>query len=109
MRYVNLGNTGLKVSKICLGTMGFGNAEEWMIEMDEAKKITQRAIDLGVNFIDTANLYWAGRSEEIVGEAIKGYRDDICDLQRNSSSRSAPNRTTAASPDITSSARWREL
>jgi len=77
MRYVNLGNTGLKVSKICLGTMGFGNAEEWMVEIDEARKIMDRAIDLGVNFIDTANLYSAGRSEEIVGETIKGHRDDI--------------------------------
>jgi 1-deoxyxylulose-5-phosphate synthase len=77
MRYLNLGNTGLKVSKICLGTMGFGNSEEWMIEKEEAKKITDRAIDLGINFFDTANLYSAGRSEEILGEILKDYRNDI--------------------------------
>lgn len=77
MQYVNLGSTGLKVSKICLGTMGFGNSEEWMVEIDEARKITDRAIDLGINFFDTANLYSAGRSEEIVGEILRGYRDDI--------------------------------
>ncbi|HYB02994.1 MAG TPA: aldo/keto reductase [Nitrososphaerales archaeon] len=77
MRYVNLGNTGLKVSKLCFGTMGFGNAEEWMIEKDEARKLTDRAINLGINFFDTANLYSTGRSEEIVGEVLKDYRDDI--------------------------------
>src|SRR5579862_4990824 len=77
MRYVNLGNTGVKVSKLCLGAMGFGNSEEWMVEIDEAKKILDRAIDLGINFIDTANLYSAGRSEEILGELLKGRRNDI--------------------------------
>ncbi|HXQ91431.1 MAG TPA: aldo/keto reductase [Nitrososphaerales archaeon] len=77
MRYVNLGNTGLKVSKICLGTMGFGNSEEWMIEIEEAKKIIDRALDLGINFIDTANLYSAGRSEEILGAILKERRNDI--------------------------------
>jgi len=77
MRYVNLGNTGLKVSKICLGTMGFGNSEEWMIEIDGAKKIVDRALDLGINFVDTANLYSAGRSEEILGAILKDRRNDI--------------------------------
>jgi 1-deoxyxylulose-5-phosphate synthase len=77
MRYVNLGHTGLKVSRICLGTMGFGNSEEWMVELDEARKITNRAIDLGINFLDTANLYSNGRSEEILGVILKGFRNDI--------------------------------
>lgn len=77
MRSVNLGKTGLKVSKLCLGTMGFGNSEEWMVEIDEARKITDRAIDLGINFFDTSNLYSAGRSEEILGVVLKDYRDDI--------------------------------
>jgi 1-deoxyxylulose-5-phosphate synthase len=77
MRYVNLGNTGVKVSRLCLGTMGFGNSEEWMVEVDEAKKITDRAIDAGINFFDTSNLYSAGRSEEILGVVLKDYRDDV--------------------------------
>jgi len=77
MRYLNLGKAGVKVSKLCLGTMGFGNSEEWMVEIDEAKKLCYRAIDLGINFFDTSNLYSAGRSEEILGEVLKDYRKNI--------------------------------
>ncbi len=77
MEYVRLGSTGVKVSRICLGTMSFGNSEEWMVEIDKAKPIINRALDLGVNFFDTANVYSQGRSEEIVGELLKGRRDDI--------------------------------
>ncbi|HEV2119587.1 MAG TPA: aldo/keto reductase [Candidatus Bathyarchaeia archaeon] len=77
MQYTRLGSTGLQVSQICLGTMSFGNLEEWMIEIDKARPIVKRAIDLGVNFFDTANLYSNGRSEEIVGELLKDYRDDV--------------------------------
>src|SRR6059036_2081604 len=72
-----LGSTGLQVSRICLGTMSFGNSEEWMIEIDKAKPIVKRALDLGVNFFDTANVYSAGRSEEIVGELLKDHREDV--------------------------------
>ena len=67
MEYVNLGNAGLKVSKICLGCMTFGNSAEWMLETEQSKPIINRAIDLGINFFDTANVYSKGRSEEIVG------------------------------------------
>src|SRR5215469_3609606 len=77
MQYVRLGSTGLQVSRICLGTMSFGNLEEWMVEIDRAKPIINRALDLGVNFFDTANVYSNGRSEEIVGELLKGHRDDV--------------------------------
>ena len=77
MEYVRLGSAGVKVSKICLGTMSFGNSEEWMIEIDKAGPIVKRALDLGINFFDTANIYSQGRSEEIVGELLKGHRDDI--------------------------------
>ena len=57
--------------------MSFGNSEEWMVEIDKARPIIKRAVDLGVNFFDTANLYSNGRSEEIVGELLKGHRDDV--------------------------------
>jgi len=57
--------------------MSFGNAEEWMVEIDKAKPIVKRAIDLGVNFFDTANVYSNGRSEEIVGELLKDHRDNV--------------------------------
>lgn len=77
MQYSQLGAAGLKVSRICLGTMSFGNSEEWMVEIDKAKPIVKRALDLGVNFFDTANVYSNGRSEEIVGELLKDHRDDV--------------------------------
>ena len=57
--------------------MSFGNSEAWMIEIDKAKQIVKRALDLGVNFYDTANVYSNGRSEEIVGELLKDHRDDV--------------------------------
>ncbi len=77
MQHSQLGPTGLQVSRICLGTMSFGNSEEWMIEIDKVKPIVKRALDLGVNFFDTANVYSNGRSEEIVGELLKDRRDDV--------------------------------
>src|SRR5216684_111461 len=77
MQYTQLGPTGVQVSRICLGTMSFGNSEEWMVEIDKAKPIVKRALDLGVNFFDTANLYSDGRSEEILGELLRDHRDEI--------------------------------
>ena len=77
MKYVKLGRTGLKVSRICLGCLSFGNAGEWNIEIDEARPIFVRAMDLGINFFDTANFYSKGRSEEIVGELLKDRREEM--------------------------------
>lgn len=77
MEYVNLGSSGVKVSRICLGCMSFGNDAAWKVELDKARPIIKKAIDLGVNFFDTANVYSLGRSEEITGECLKGYRDDM--------------------------------
>src|SRR3989449_9535218 len=77
MEYVRLGSTGLQVSRICLGTMSFGNSEEWMVEIDKARPIVKRSLDLGINFFDTANVYSKGRSEEIVGELLRDQRDDV--------------------------------
>ncbi len=73
MQYRTLGRTGLKVSEVCLGTMTFGD----QVSETDAISITRTALDQGVNFIDTANMYVKGRSEEIVGKAITGRRDDV--------------------------------
>lgn len=77
MQYVNLGRAGVKVSQICLGCMSFGTDDAWKVELDEARPIIRKAIDLGINFFDTANVYSMGRSEEITGECLKGHRDDV--------------------------------
>ncbi|RLG53936.1 MAG: aldo/keto reductase [Thermoproteota archaeon] len=77
MEYVNLGRAGVKVSRICLGCMSFGNSAEWMLEIDEVRPIIRKALDLGINFFDTANVYSRGRSEKIVGELLKDYRKDV--------------------------------
>jgi aryl-alcohol dehydrogenase (NADP+) len=77
MEYIRFGNTGMKVSRIGLGCWSFGNSENWMVEIDMAKQIIEKAYDLGINFYDTANEYSRGRSEEILGEVINGCRSDI--------------------------------
>ena len=73
MEYRKMGRTGLKVSTFCLGTMTFGR----QVEERESLRIIQRALDAGVNFIDTADMYVNGVTEQIVGKAIKGQRDSI--------------------------------
>ncbi|MCV4231439.1 aldo/keto reductase [Virgibacillus sp. LDC1] len=83
MEYVKLGNTGLDVSRICLGCMGFGVAErwihQWVLNEENSRPIIKKALELGINFFDTANVYSDGTSEEIVGRALKDYanRDEI--------------------------------
>ncbi|ADJ14819.1 aldo/keto reductase [Halalkalicoccus jeotgali B3] len=74
MEYTTLGTTGLEVSTLCLGCMNFGSDRPWMIDDDEkSRAVIERALDLGINFLDTANVYSRGESEEIVGRAIEGY------------------------------------
>lgn len=73
MEYVNLGRSGLKVSRLCLGTMMFGGPTP----EDESIRIIHRAADDGINFLDTANMYCAGESERVTGKAVKGRRDDF--------------------------------
>jgi aryl-alcohol dehydrogenase (NADP+) len=75
MEYVNLGSTGLKVSRICLGTMTYGSKKwrEWVLEDAEARPFYRRAIEAGINFFDTADVYSLGVSEEITGRALKEY------------------------------------
>jgi aryl-alcohol dehydrogenase-like predicted oxidoreductase len=74
MTYTRLGRTGLEVSELCLGCMNFGSAREWMLDdRERSVALIREALDAGVNFLDTANAYSRGESEEIVGEAIEGY------------------------------------
>jgi len=73
MKYKRLGRTGLKVSEVCLGTMTFGS----QADEQASKAIVKRALDAGVNFFDTANVYNAGVSEEFTGRALQGVRRDI--------------------------------
>ena len=70
-----LGTTGVKVSPLCLGAMMFGARGN--PDHDDAVRIIHRALDEGINFVDTADVYSAGESEEIVGKALKGRRDDV--------------------------------
>jgi len=73
MKYKNLGNTGLQVSRLCLGMMSYGAKEwrDWVIEESESRPFMEKAVELGVNFFDTADVYSNGVSEEILGRAIK--------------------------------------
>ncbi|HEY3443097.1 MAG TPA: aldo/keto reductase [Paludibaculum sp.] len=75
MNYVNLGATGLKVSRICLGAMTYGSKQwrEWVLEEDEGRPFIQRALSLGINFFDTADMYSLGVSEEILGRALRDF------------------------------------
>ena len=75
MQYVNLGTTGLKVSRICLGMMTYGSPQwrPWVLDENAAKPFVQRAVDAGINFFDTANLYSNGVSEIITGKLLKEF------------------------------------
>lgn len=83
MDYTKLGNTGMDVSRICLGCMGFGDAErwihKWVLNEDDSRPIIRKALELGINFFDTANVYSLGASEEILGRALKDFanRDEV--------------------------------
>ena len=84
MESARLGNTGLKVSRLALGCMSYGDpttpgAHEWSLNDDEAQPYFRQAVELGITFWDTANVYQAGTSEELVGRAIKRYsrREDV--------------------------------
>jgi len=73
MEYVNLGNTGLKVSPICLGTMTYGSSQwrKWVLDEKESIPFIRRALELGINFFDTADMYSDGASEVVLGHALK--------------------------------------
>jgi 1-deoxyxylulose-5-phosphate synthase len=73
MDYVRLGSTGVKVSRLCLGCMSFGSAYEWMINEEASRSIIRQAVEAGINFFDTADVYSRGQSEEITGRALKEF------------------------------------
>ncbi|MFD8042226.1 aldo/keto reductase [Streptomyces chartreusis] len=83
MQYVKLGSTGLDVSRICLGCMTYGlpdrGAHEWTLDEEASRPLIRQALDAGINFFDTANVYSDGTSEEIVGKALRDFasRDEI--------------------------------
>lgn len=79
MEYVKLGNTGLDVSRICVGCMGFGDVStgfhQWVVDEEQSRTVIKHALDLGINFFDTANVYSAGTSEAYLGRALKDFAD----------------------------------
>ena len=83
MKYVKLGRTGIDISRLCLGCMSYGVPERgthpWVLDDEQARPFIKKALDLGINFFDTANVYSDGTSEEIVGRALKDFarRDEI--------------------------------
>jgi len=83
MKYTRLGKTGLEVSRICLGCMSYGVPERgnhrWVLDEEQTRPFIRRALELGINFFDTANVYSDGTSEEFVGRALKDFatRDDV--------------------------------
>jgi aryl-alcohol dehydrogenase-like predicted oxidoreductase len=83
MEYVKLGNTGMDVSRLCLGCMSFGDPSkwihQWVLDEENSRPIIKKALELGINFFDIANVYSGGTSEEILGKALKDYanRDEI--------------------------------
>ena len=82
MQYTNLGKTGMKVSRLCLGMMSYGSKQwrEWVLNEEEAQPFVKRALDAGINFFDTADVYSTGESERITGNLFKHFgvkRDNI--------------------------------
>jgi aryl-alcohol dehydrogenase-like predicted oxidoreductase len=76
MEYTTLGDTGTTVSELALGCMSFGSEHEWMLDEDEGRELVERAIELGITFFDTANVYSNGESEEILGDVLGEYDRD---------------------------------
>lgn len=83
MEYTKLGSTGMDISRICLGTMSFGDPNrwihQWVLDEDASRPIIRHALELGINFFDTANVYSLGRTEEILGKALRDFanRDEV--------------------------------
>lgn len=74
MEYTELGRTGINVSKLCVGCMSFGKAgtmHDWTFDESDSERMIKHALELGINFFDTANVYSAGTSEEYLGRALK--------------------------------------
>jgi aryl-alcohol dehydrogenase-like predicted oxidoreductase len=103
MEYVNLGRTGLKVSRICLGCMSYGDiprgplrpgSHAWALSEEESQPFFKQALDLGINFFDTANVYSVGSSEELLGRFLKAHtkrEDTVIATKLNGVMRHDPN------------------
>src|ERR1700743_1134627 len=98
MEYVKFGKTGLDVSRLCIGCMSYGipnrGPHPWTLDEERSRPLIKKALDLGINFFDTANVYSDGTSEEIVGRALLGFvkRDDVVVATKvNSRMRPGPN------------------
>ena len=76
MEYTTLGDTGTTVSGLALGCMSFGSEHEWMLDEEEGRELVERAIELGITFFDTANVYSNGESEEVLGDVLAEYDRD---------------------------------
>src|SRR5579872_5553777 len=108
MDYVRLGNTGLKVSRICLGCMTYGapatgelkpGRQAWALDEKQSQPYFRRALDLGINFFDTANVYSSGASEEVLGRFLKkNVRREAVVVATKVWASCATSRTVAASP-----------
>ena len=75
MDYIKFGNTGMDVSRLCVGAMGFGDVatgfHQWVVHEDKSRALVKLALDQGINFFDTANIYSKGTSEQYLGKALK--------------------------------------
>src|ERR1700728_2804436 len=71
MKFVRMGSTGTQVSRLCLGCMSFGGMADWMLNEEASLPIVRKAVEAGINFFDTADIYSRGQSEEILGRALK--------------------------------------
>ncbi|WP_457302431.1 aldo/keto reductase, partial [Phyllobacterium sp. P5_D12] len=98
MEYVRFGNTGLQVSRICLGCMSYGEPDRgshaWTLSEEKSRPFIKQALELGINFFDTANVYSDGSSEEIVGRALNDFstREEVVIATKvNSRMRQGPN------------------
>ncbi len=78
MQYVRLGSTGLKVSRVCLGTMTYGTSKwrDWVLDEEPSRLLLQQAVEAGINFFDTADMYSNGASEEVLGRALRDFGPD---------------------------------
>ena len=81
MEYVRLGNTGMKVSRLCLGCMTYGSSKwrKWILDEKDSRPFFKQALEAGINFFDTADMYSLGASEQVTGKALKDFakRDEI--------------------------------
>lgn len=104
MEYTRLGNTGLEVSRLCLGCMSYGDPSRgnhaWTLSEEESRPLFRKAIELGINFFDNANVYSGGTSEEIRGRAVKEFstRDNVV-IATKVHGRMKPDQTVAGYPE----------